>query len=59
MPDSEQRDIPAFSAVTAIPAEGARVGLVICNRCGAAILVDPRDTRDRCTQHELWHEARA
>jgi hypothetical protein len=46
-----------FSAATVWPAEGARVGIVTCDDCGAAILVDPRDTTNRPDQHAAWHAA--
>lgn len=45
-----------FTEATAIAAEGARVGLVTCERCGATILVDPRDDEDRLEQHAKWHQ---
>lgn len=42
-----------FSYVTAWAAEGARVGIVTCLRCGAAILLDPREfSVDALTWHE-------
>jgi hypothetical protein len=37
------------------PAEGARVGLTICPRCGSALLIDPDDSEDRL-EHTDWHE---
>jgi hypothetical protein len=36
-------------------AEGARVGLTICPRCGSALLIDPDDHEDRLAQHTAWH----
>lgn len=41
--------------VTAVQAEGARVGFACCNKCGAAILLDPRDVVDFYVVHEEWH----
>lgn len=46
-----------FTAATAMPAEGVRVGFVTCKRCGAAVLLDPRDTIDALAIHERWHQA--
>lgn len=46
-----------FSEATVVVAEGARVGVVTCDQCGAAILLDPRDTTDRCERHVEWHRA--
>lgn len=48
--------IPRRSA-TILQAEGARIGLIVCPKCGAAILVDPRDDVDLGKLHEEWHEA--
>jgi hypothetical protein len=45
-----------FSSGTALSAEGARVALVSCERCGAAILLDPRDETGRMQQHLQWHQ---
>lgn len=46
-----------FSYVTAWAAEGARVGIVTCLRCGAAILLDPRESSvDALSVHRTWHE---
>lgn len=44
---------------TVVSAEGARVGLVTCSRCGATLLLDPRDLDrglDVVEMHEAWHE---
>ncbi len=46
-----------FTQATMLAAEGARVGIVTCRECGAAILLDPRDTIDPLLQHRAWHEA--
>lgn len=45
-----------YSSATAWPAEGARVGLVTCLDCGAAILVDPRAIFDPMHAHDLFHD---
>ena len=47
--------IEQFTSATAIQAEGARVGIVTCSRCGAAILLDPRDSFDTLKMHDDWH----
>lgn len=44
-----------FEPVTAVVAEGARVGFATCKTCGACVLLDPRDTVNRATQHAEWH----
>ena len=41
--------------LTAIAAEGARIGLATCRACGAAIMVDPRDDVDAMELHTRWH----
>lgn len=41
--------------MTAVPAEGARVGFISCEICGAAILIDPRDMVDVPALHADWH----
>jgi hypothetical protein len=46
-----------FSAATAWLAEGARVRLVTCELCGAAVLLEPYDSGvDAMGRHRLWHE---
>jgi hypothetical protein len=47
-----------FSALTVFSAEGARVGIATCERCGAAILYDQRESFDAADRHREWHEAR-
>jgi hypothetical protein len=46
----------AFSNATALSAEGARVGLVTCQECGAALLLDPRDDTNVLKLHDQWHD---
>lgn len=46
-----------FSDATAIHAEGCRVGIVTCHRCGAAILLDPREGFNALDLHVEWHES--
>jgi hypothetical protein len=45
-----------FEPATALMAEGARVGLATCRKCGACVLLDPRDNINRARQHYEWHE---
>jgi hypothetical protein len=55
-PGGDNVPAPAYSEATAIAAEGARVGIVTCLVCGAAILLDPRGTGpDLITRHSEWH----
>lgn len=49
-----------YTGVRAVPAEGARIGLRTCKRCGAAILLDPGDATDLPASsseiHDEWHD---
>lgn len=45
---------PDFTGIR--PFEGARVGLVSCHRCGAAVFFDPDDDFDTLLRHKAWHE---
>jgi hypothetical protein len=45
-----------FTAPTCFEVEGARVGVSVCEECGAAILIDPRDTFDAYKVHDDWHD---
>ncbi len=45
-----------YSYATIIAAEGARVAIVTCLTCGAALLVDPRDEVGSAELHNEWHE---
>jgi hypothetical protein len=44
-----------FTAYRPFAAEGARVGLMTCTICGAAVLIDPHDSIDPAQLHEDWH----
>jgi len=46
-----------FEPATALDAEGARVGLATCKRCGASVTIDPRDTVNYLRRHHEWHAA--
>lgn len=45
-----------WNRVRAFAAEGARVGLTVCRRCGAALLLDPATPFDVTAIHAAWHE---
>ena len=47
-----------FEPATAITAEGARVGFAACKQCGAAVLLDPRDSVNKARAHAEWHIGR-
>lgn len=49
-------DPARYTAMTVLNAEGARVGLVSCTRCGALVIIDPRDTIDPAAVHDQWHD---
>lgn len=44
-----------FTGYRAWSAEGARVGLVTCRKCGVAVLIDPSDEEDPTEVHKRWH----
>ena len=50
-------EAPTFSELRAWAAVGARVGLLTCLDCGAAILVDPSDPVGESGReiHVRWH----
>lgn len=45
-----------YDLSTVLEAEGARVALMTCLLCGAAILRDPRDEEDAANIHDRWHQ---
>lgn len=47
---------PMYTGGRAFPAEGARVALITCRRCGAALLIDPNDDFNVLQRHQEWHE---
>lgn len=49
---------PMFTPARAIPAEGARVGIVTCRVCGCALLLDPDDYDDVLMHHRFYHSRR-
>lgn len=44
-----------FTFATPVKSEGARVGLVSCEICGAALLLDDRDSENYMALHLQWH----
>jgi hypothetical protein len=46
-----------YTGIRGWSAEGARVGIVTCKRCGAALLIDPGDDFDVCDLHDVFHDA--
>ena len=44
-----------YTAATTWEAECARVAVVVCLRCGAAILLDPRESFSAKQRHDDWH----
>jgi hypothetical protein len=44
-----------YTRAAIINAEGARVGIMTCRICGAAVVVDPRDEFDATLRHSAWH----
>lgn len=41
----------------AFAAEGARVGIMTCLECGAALFIDPTDKVSAIDLHDEWHKA--
>lgn len=56
-PVTDSNDTRRYTPATVWAAEGARVGLATCERCGAALLVDPRTSFDVFALHDAFHEA--
>lgn len=56
-PSGEPDITRLFTALTAWSAEGARVGLVSCRSCGAAILLGGQLSVDTLALHVEWHAA--
>lgn len=54
-PFAEMAPLQGYTAPRAFAAEGARVALVSCLRCGAALLLDPDDEEDAIVLHDDWH----
>lgn len=52
---SERPDPSPITSARAWAAEGARVAIVSCRRCGAALLLDPGDEEPVVELHVAWH----
>jgi hypothetical protein len=44
-----------YTPATAFDAEGARVAILTCEVCGAAVLFDPRESFLAVERHKAWH----
>lgn len=44
-----------YTQLRIVAAEGARIGVLICRRCGAAVVLDPSDKFGADTLHDTWH----
>ena len=49
---------PKFSNYFAVEAEGQRIGLMVCLRCGATILLGDANA-DGPKIHDVWHDKKA
>lgn len=47
-----------FTPYRPFVAEGARVALVSCHICGAAVFLDPDESVAMDMVHRQWHESR-
>ena len=54
-PYDPKNDPDLFTGYRAFSAEGARVGIVTCKTCGAALLIDTSDDFDAVQIHHDWH----
>lgn len=48
-------NIEGYTAIRALEAEGARIGLVTCLQCGATVTIDPSDEQSMIGLHDAWH----
>jgi hypothetical protein len=46
-----------YTAARPIAAEGARIGLIACTECGAALVLDIGIDFDVLARHDQWHES--
>ena len=49
-------ELDGFTRATVLHAEGTRVAVINCETCGAALLLDPRETISVVDRHRAWHE---
>jgi hypothetical protein len=54
----EHDETATYSPYTAVAAEGARIAVVTCLRCGAMVMLDPDVSHELAGQvlHDAWHE---
>lgn len=55
MSEEAEEVVQQFTGYRPVPAEGARVGIMSCLTCGAAIVLDPADAIDMPALHTAWH----
>ena len=46
-----------YTNFTELEAVGSRIGIMTCLRCGAALMLDPREQDHPRDLHDAWHEA--
>lgn len=47
----------AYTDARPFSAEGARIAVVTCLRCGTALTLDPADKISATEIHDQWHDA--
>lgn len=52
---SESEILAGFTLPRALEAEGARIGIITCEKCGAALVLDPDDEFEVQERHRDWH----
>lgn len=45
----------SYTKARAVVGEGARIGIITCLDCGAALVLDPNDDFDVVALHDNWH----
>lgn len=52
-----EQPLVTYTEATALPAlvGEAHLAIVACELCGAAVVLDQRDSVDRRAQHATWH----
>ncbi len=56
MAEKKQQPVE-FTPPRSVAAEGMRIGLVSCHKCGAALVFDPGDEINVSARHKEWHAA--
>lgn len=54
-PSHERLGSAGYTPYLEVKAAGARIGIMTCLRCGAAVVIDPRDIEQAMTIHDRWH----